>query len=277
MIDTKEYIKKMTSIPEAFIDELFQLYGDDKVVLQTDFVINLDAVTKWLKTQKWKLVETLNNSYKKDIDYIVTKPTNIVKKDNRHNNYKLYLLTPDCFKRLAMLSRSKNAELIRTYFIEIENLFLRYREETISGMQQELEKISKSNKLKSKIEPQKGYIYIIRASDKSDNLYKIGRSKDLTQRLRNYQTGKADDVELLYMYKTEDIIGAESCVKGFLKTKYSKYNEVYKADLEIIKNLIKDCSRIGAKLSFKQNKSIMTGGYFIVLDRDSHSMSDGID
>ena len=51
-----------------------------------------------------------------------------------HNNYKLYMLTPDCFKRLAMLSRSKNAEMVRTYFIEVEGLFLKYRTQTTEGM-----------------------------------------------------------------------------------------------------------------------------------------------
>lgn len=261
-MDSKSYVKKFTTVPEEFIDEFFELYADTSSTLQTDFVIRLDAVAKWLHCNKPSLVQTLQKSYKKNFDYIITKPTDIVKKDPRHNNYKLYLLTPDCFKRLAMLSHSKNAELVRSYFIEVEGLFLRFKDETLKGMAANL----KSSKRVSKVQPKQGYVYIIRASEKHDGLYKIGRSKDFIHRLATYNSGRADDVEVLYVYKSEDTHATEQCVKAFLKKyQYKKYKEVYQADLPMIKELMRSCGQIGNKLVHTKKRSDMKGGYYIVV------------
>ena len=264
-ISPKEYIKKLTSVPNEFIDELFEFYGAS--TLQTDFVIKLDVVCKWLQSRKDRLVETLKKSYKQNIDYTITKDPNQVKKVFRANNYKTYLLTPDCFKRLAMMSRSKNAEMVRTYFIEIENMFIKYRDQTLMGMQKDIERLERNNKPKANYQPKQGFLYIIRASEEKDGLYKIGRtSKDLVQRLKNYNTGKADDVEVLYTYQANDVVGAEGCLKAYLKKyQYRKYKEVYQADLSMIKEFMQSCSNIGAKLVQKQVKSTMKGGYYIVL------------
>lgn len=268
-LPAKEYIKRVTTVPEGFIDELFELYTDDSTVLQTDFVIKLSVVAKWLQAKKRTLVLTLKTTYTRDIDYTIVKPVDIVKKYPRNNNYKEYMLTPDCFKRLAMMSRSKNAELIRTYFIEVEGLFLKYRDQTLVGIQKDLEKIERQDKFKKSIQVKKGYIYIIKASEKEDGLYKIGRSKDLLNRIRTYNTGRAEDIDLLYIYEAPDIYGAEHCVKGFLKEyQKRKYKEVYEADLKMIKDLIKGCANLGAKLTHKQSKTKQAGGYYIVIDKE---------
>lgn len=267
MISVKEYIKIVSTVPESFIDELFELY--DITTLQTDFVVKLDVISKWLKCNKGTLVKTLKRSYLLDVDYIVykNKDKTIKKKDPRNNNYKQYLLTPDCFKRLAMMSRSKNGDMIRTYFIEIEGLFIKYREQTIYGIQKELETLIINQKPVGNFDKKSGYIYIIRASDLKDGLYKIGRnSKDLVTRLKGYNVGRADNIEVLYTYKAPDIIGAEGCLKAYLKKyQYRKYKEVYETSIDIIKEFTKSCANIGAKMIQKQNKSIMKGGYYMVL------------
>jgi len=255
MITPKEYIKKLTSVPHKFIDELFDLYKDDTT--QSDFVIKLDSVVKWFNSRKDTIVETIKKSYKLNIDYIITKP-------NDNKNYKLYLLTPDCFKRLAMMSNSKNADMVRTYFIEIENLFIKYRQHTIDGMRLDIEKLERNQKSK-KYPTGPGFVYIIKASpDKS--LYKIGRTKDLANRLRTYQSGMADDIEVLYIYKTEDKVGVEKCVKQWLSDKkYRKYKEVYTADLHMIQELINKCGSISSYLEYKKKKEVLNGGYYIAI------------
>jgi phage anti-repressor protein len=266
-MDPKDYIKKFTSVPVDFIDEFFALYTTrDGVVLQTDFVIRLETVAKWLKAQKYILVKTLRKTYREGLDFIVSKPTDVIKKDPRNNNHKLYLLTPDCFKRLAMMSHSKNAELVRSYFIEVEGLFLRYKDEVLLGMQAQLE----SKKKMSRVEPKQGYVYIVRASEKHDGLYKIGRSQDLLQRIKNYNTGRVEDVEVLYVFKTEDTKGTEGCVKTFLKQfQLKKYKEVYQANLTMIKELMRECGKIGNKLQWTKRKSEMSGGYYVVVATNS--------
>lgn len=259
-MDSKTYVKKFTTVPEDFIDEFFEFYTDDRNVLQTDFVIRLELIAKWLKAGERYLRRTLRRSYKEGFDYIVTKSLK-----PKSNNHYSYMLTPDCFKRLAMMSHTKNAELVRSYFIEVEGLFLRYKDELFKGIEAEM----KSQRKISKIKPKQGYVYIIRASNKHDGLYKIGRSKEFLKRLAGYNTGRAEDVEVLYVYKTGDTVASETCVKGFMKRyQYKKYKEVYQADLPMIKELMRDCAKIGNKLVHKKQRSEMDGGYYIVVAED---------
>ena len=270
-LSAKEFVKLTSAVPGHFIDELFEFY--DENTQQTDPVIRLDTVAKWLSSTKQSLMETLKHSYRENFDYTIQKYTPINKKVPRANNNKLYLLTPDCFKRLAMMSRSKNAEMIRTYFIEIENLFFKYRGEMLSGMQEELERLERNQKARASLtDPKAGYMYIVRASEHKDGLVKIGRSKDLLSRLRAYNSGRADDIEVLYMYKVEDLESTEACVKSLLKKhQYRKYKEVYQANIDIIKELIQGCGQLSAKLHYKKQKMEMTGGFYIVIHEDTPS------
>ena len=265
-IPAKEYIKKLTTIPEAFVDELFEFYGTD--TMQTDFVIKLDAVGKWLNADKRSIVRTLKHTYTLNIDYIISREPPAIKKSPHANNYKTYLLTPDCFKRLAMMSRGKNAEMVRSYFIEIESLFIKYREQLLEGMQQDIERLERNQKPKGNFDPKPGYLYIIRASENNDSMYKIGRTtKSMIERLRQYNVGKADDIEVLYTYHANDVVAAEACLKAYLKKhQYRKRKEVYEAELPVIKRFLKSCADIGAKLVQKQGKSVMKGGHYIVVD-----------
>lgn len=264
MLTCQAYIKKFTTVPEAFVDDLFSFYSEN--TLQTDFVIVLDQVVKWLQSRKDTLVLTLKRSYKENIDYIITKPAFIVKKHARNNNFKTYLLTPDCFKRLAMMSNSKNAEMVRTYYIQVENLFLKYRHVLMKGLEDEIKRLEHNQKPKSKA-PIAGGIYIIRVAD-GKTLYKLGRTKDLQKRLRVYQTGLADDIDVMFFYETEDIKRVENCLKSLLQEhRYRKYKEVYDIDLDIMKEIVSGCGSLGAKLKYyKQKQSKLNGGYFAVLD-----------
>jgi len=264
-MSAKIYIKRYTTVPESFVDELFEFY--EETTSQTDFVIKLSAVSKWLSTNTKSLTRTLKRSYKENFDYIVIKPKDHVKKDPRNNNYKEYMLSPDCFKRVCMLSNSPNAEMVRTYFIEVERAFFKYRMQTEEGMKNEIKRLERNQRGKAIPASAPGYIYIIRASTEKDGLYKIGRTKNLQQRLRTYNTGNADDVEVLYVYRTDMIVGTESCVKGWLKeNRYRKYKEVYEADIDMIKKFIESCGEMGAKIMFQKRTTAMKGGYYVVFD-----------
>jgi hypothetical protein len=65
-----------------------------------DFVINLDMISKWLKNRK----DTLVHSYTKNIDYKISKGKSTCGRPSEIN-----LLTPNCFKRLCMMSRTKKS------------------------------------------------------------------------------------------------------------------------------------------------------------------------
>lgn len=269
MITGKDFLKQYSSVPNKFIDELFDMY--DENTLPTDLVINLDIVSKWLRVQKKNLLKTLYASYKQGIDYEVKKAPNPNKKHPRNNNYKLVLITPECFKRLSMQSRSKKAEEVRSYFIDVEYILLKYRRDTMYGLQKRIAELERNQKPKNSI-PTNGFIYVLKASDKVDSVVKIGRTKNLKQRLASYGTGRADDIEVLYTYETEDLKSVESCVKALMRdNQYRKYKEVYQADVDMIKSIIKGCAQLKMKLKYRSRKApVHKGGYFVACVSDDN-------
>jgi len=104
---TNEYTK--------FVNDFSSLV--DNNTSSTNFVINIDTVAKWLNSKKFTLKETLKKSYilGKDYNIYMQSPKNVGRPQE------IVLLTHNCFKRLCMLSRTKKAEEIRSYFIELES------------------------------------------------------------------------------------------------------------------------------------------------------------
>ena len=50
------------------------------------------------------------------------------------------------------------------------------------------------------------------------------------------------NLELLFIYETDNIDQVESCIKALMKkAQYRKYKEIYRIDLDILKQTIKDC------------------------------------
>lgn len=236
--------------------------------LQTDLVINIDNVSKWLNTSKSAILRTLRSSYREDIDYTIQKSTN---KKGKYggNNYRLVMISPDCFKRLCMRSSTKRAEEVRTYFIELESLLVRYRTTLLKGMDDEIKLMEKSLKPKNP-EDSAGYVYVLQISPERDSVFKIGRTKDLNKRLSTYATGTLHGVELVYKFRTDNYIATEECVKAMVKPdRYKKYNEIYKAELSMIKQLIQKCDETAQykKLYTAKKAPVMKGGYYFVLEK----------
>ena len=271
------FLKKLSSVPNTFIDEMFALYDPDTV--QTDFVVNLDAVAKWLHVTKGGLNKTLAESYKQGVDYVVSRvPNPMVTGKYGRNTYKQILLTPDCFKRLCMRSRGKTAENVRSYFIAVETLVSKYRKQMMDGMEQEIRQLESGNRARrlAKAHGRAGYVYVLKASTKYDTVVKIGRTNDLTRRLREHGAALADDPEVLYIYRTDDAYAVETCVKGWLKTRQwgrgiSKYKEVYKADIDMIRNVINVCGSVGTVLKpeGEPQKGGGVGQLFIMISHEN--------
>lgn len=246
----KAFLKKLSPIPNAFIDDMFSLYDPDTA--QTDFAVDLDAIAKWLGVRKDNLMATLKASYVAGVDYLVSRQSypHSTSKYGR-NAYKLVLLTPDCFKRLCMRSKGKTAENVRTYFIQVEALVMKYRQQMVVGMQQDIDRLESNKRargLSKAVSAREGYIYVIRASTKYDNVIKIGRTRDLVRRLREHSAAHADDPQVLFTFKTEDAAAVETCLKGWLKDRQwsrGRYKEVYKADLDMVKQMIHGCDLVG--------------------------------
>lgn len=108
---------------EFIIDFIYSINNSD------DFEISIKEVAKWLKVQEKALKQTVNRSYKEGVDYIKDRQyTNGRPRDNIY-------LTNTCFKSLCLRSNSKRGEMVRKYFIVIENAYREYMTQTIHNRQ----------------------------------------------------------------------------------------------------------------------------------------------
>lgn len=267
MTGIKTFLKKYSSIPNAFIDDFHAVY--DRTV-HDEFKIELNVVAKWLKCRKDHLKSTLLNSYEKDVDYVISKVNTANK---RGRKLEQILLTEDCFKFLCMRSKTAKSQMVRQYYVELENLIEKYSADFEQKLQDRIAELERNQKSNNTNITKKGVIYVIKASEKVNSVYKLGKSKDLKTRLRAYNSGHMDDVEVVHVFETDMIDAVEKCTKGMLAEKqYRKIKEVYQVDIDIIKSVIKGCASLALKTHYKLGKpSKMSGGYFMVFDHDSQS------
>jgi len=111
-----EFLKTYTKINNTFIDDFFSLYDSrDKY----NFSIDIDIIAKWFEMRKDHIKKTLKESYIKNIDYkIIKSESNGLKGKPKE----IILLTPKCFKLMAMQSRTKKAIQVREYYYELEQV-----------------------------------------------------------------------------------------------------------------------------------------------------------
>jgi predicted small secreted protein len=83
------------------------------------------------------------------------------------------------------------------------------------------------------------YIYLIKESE--NNYYKVGVSSNITQRIKQLQTGFAGTIELIEKYPSE----YSHKIEKSLHRKYNQYNikgEWFNLPDSVINDFIKDCS-----------------------------------
>ena len=185
-----EFLKTYTKINNNFIDDFFGLYeSKDKY----NFSINIDIIAKWFEMRKDHIKKTLTESYKEKIDYKIIKgELNGLKGKPKET----ILLTPKCFKLMAMQSKTKKAIQVREYYYELEQVIDQYKEYIIKGLEEKIKKLE--NNQKTKINVSKGIIYILETADGLGH-YKVGKTKNLQQRLKQYNGDKKDEIIPLYV------------------------------------------------------------------------------
>jgi len=258
-----EFLKTYTKINNNFINDFFSLYNSQD---KYNFSINIDVIAKWFEIRRDHIKKTLTESYIKNIDYKIIKD---VSNGLKGKPKETILLTPKCFKLMAMQSKTKKAIQVREYYYELEQVIDQYKEYIIKGLEEKIKKLE--NNQKPKINPSKGVIYILETVDGLGH-YKVGKTKNLKQRLSQYNGDKKDDIIPLYVYETDNIDEVERCVKSYAKQyQYRKYKEVYKADINMLKDLINDCGefneKTNLKIKWKSNKQ-HGGNHYIAIFRD---------
>lgn len=177
-------------------------------------------------------------------------------------------MTNDCFKRLCMLSRTKKAEVVRTYFISLEKLIDKYKEHIIESMTQKIKQLE--NNQKPKVNPKSGVIYVFKTDKSIDDMYRIGKSKKFKNRLKSHNSSHHDDVELILIYETKDQDKVESCLKVMLKEKqYRKRKEIYQIDIDLLKQVLEKCDDLQLLIKNKPIRFKQSGGYYMmVINKD---------
>jgi hypothetical protein len=114
--EPKQPLAHINDIDKEEIKKVLQYETDDAHVIDTD------DIAKWLNLPKFQIIRTLKATYKENVDYKFDKSYKF--SDNRNskyggNNYKKIMVTPDCFKRLCMRSRSTLSDELHTCLITV--------------------------------------------------------------------------------------------------------------------------------------------------------------
>jgi phage anti-repressor protein len=221
-ISLKDFLKLYTGISYKFIDEYCKFY---EMTDNKKFGIDLNDVIKYLEIKyDESFITNFRKHYKENIDYKYYL-INRSEKREKEKKYSLYLLSLDTFEKICMMSKTKKANSVRDYFIILRK-FIFYYKNHISNMIIN-ESIKKPN----------GNIYIILAN-KNKNIFKIGKSKDIRERLKNYATGKDKHPDIKFIILVDNKSDVEKCVKKITRKYQFKPNqEIYKVDIEQLKKI----------------------------------------
>ena len=220
-----EFLKKYSLIDDNFINDFYSFYDEGKN--EYDFTINLELICTWLNVRKDQAKRLLESNFLINQDYIEFKQSGLKGKGN--NNTKNIVLTYNCAKLLSMISKCEKSSIIRNYYIELEKLLITYKDNIVNDLNNQLgikttnkEIIDKNNKT--------GLLYVLKVEDE---VYKIGNSKDIKKRMKQYNVGHINELPIVFVYKTTNIEEVENCVKNNLKkyrVKKHANNETFKID-----------------------------------------------
>jgi phage anti-repressor protein len=211
-----KFFKKYSLIDDEFIDD-YHTFFDEKAD-ELFWTINLCDIAKWLDIKKGKLKELLTNNFIKEIDYIIDK-----------KNINNLVLSPKCCKLLCMMSESEKANLIRTYYIDLEKLIIKYKEEIVNDLDKQM---NIKNSSKEMFENDKGLIYILKVKD---GLYKLKYISEKKNKTKKYK------LPIVFIFKIDyDIEGhIDEIKKNLNEYLYKNKTRTYKIDLELLKRNIK--------------------------------------
>ena len=270
-ITFRDYLKKFSSVSNKFIDDFFSQF--DENTSDTDFVIDFNNIAKWLLLRKDSLKRTLLETYRKDIDYKIT----ISKSSTAGRPSEKILLTPDCFKRICMLTKSSKGEEVRSYYIQVEKHLDKYKDSIINDLRSRVKALE--NDLKPlEIPKERGVIYVLKTDPDLalKDIYKLGSTTDFKSRLLTHQSSHVDNVQVEHIYETIDVRGVERCLKATLRERqYRKRKEFYQIDLNMLKEIIDNCGNsISLLKKTKINKTSSSNGkkdnnYYIYLQKES--------
>ncbi len=264
-------VKKYSLIDNQFIDNFYSFYDEGKN--EYDFTIKLDLISIWLEVRKDVLKKLLISNFIKNTDYIEEKESG--KKGRGINNTIHVFLTYNCAKLLCMISKCEKASIIRNFYIELEKLLIKYKDNIANDLNNQLG-IKISNKDIIETNNKEGLIYVLKVDD---DIKKIGNTTDIKKRMKLYNVGKIYELPIVLVYKSKNINELEKCIKKNLseyRVKKNKNNELFKIDDEFIKDTILYCNKQSIKI--KENKKFLnfnsSNNWLIIIDKTNTDIND---
>ena len=221
-------LKEHTNIDVGFINTFFKKF---KVGGELNFDIIDKDVAKYLGVDLINIRKRLANAYSKtkrffeNVDYI--------KIQTGKTSAITYMLNYQCFERLAMSGDSEKSESVRMYFIKLREFLVENQHLIYQAL---------DNKVN--LEKYRGHqsIYFFAIDERKPNIFKVGRTKDIVQRLRNYNVGRIKEVELKYFALVKNPLLIERCIKLKLKSNQLFENkEIFKLEPKLLKKVIYEC------------------------------------
>lgn len=227
-MDLKKFLKLFTSINENFINDYYYFY---ELSNNKKYGINIELLIKYLEIKNDKqFIINFRSKYIENVDYIKKIKDN--KKKELGDKIVMYYITLDTFEKICMMSKAKKANQVRDYFITLRK-FIQYYKDNIAEM------IIKNGKLQIN-----KYVYIILVN-KGKNIFKFGKTNDIRNRLKNYQTGKDVHPDIKFIMLVKDNSFVENCTKDLIKKyEYKPNQEIYKINIDILKDKIFKCAQL---------------------------------
>ncbi len=230
---------------------------------QVDPVIDLDLYVSLMVTQpRPNVLQLLRLSYAEGVDYVIREIPKTGRRRHGGHLKKRVLLTPDCFKRLCMRSRTETAETVRTYFLNMEMLTRRYFGALAAKSQTNVGVLLGNQRPRGASDPESaapvsaedgleqlmGDIYIFEVQGRVANLFRVGSTYSFKRRMREHGSSHADSIESrATRIRVCDARTVEQCFNVFMRNKkYRGGKEVYQADYETLKSTVMSCGRISA-------------------------------
>lgn len=223
-----QLLKKHTTIDTDFINTFFKKF---KIGGELDFDIEDKNVAKYLGITLQSLRNRLLNQNSKNKNYL-EKVDYVKIKSGKSSAGLTYMINYQCFERLAMSGDSVESESVRMYFVKLREFITEHQYLIYQAIENKSD-LKKYTNFES--------IYFFAADERKFN-FKIGRTKNIVQRLRNYNVGRIKEVDLKYFALVKNSFLIEQCMKFKLKKKQVLPNkEIYEIDVNLLKKVIKEC------------------------------------
>lgn len=273
-LSAKEFLEVMKyDVDRLYVDMFWDTIENDKWIYVNNQIIEYIGYNCTdIAASKNKYINLLNrNEFVIDKDYkqlntLEYKKNSILPRGNIEtiagNKTKHLLVSPRAFKESLMLTQTDKARRIRTYYLDLEEAYKIYLKYQSAGSQREIQ--TKNEEIKRiKDESQhfkqivlnknllecKQYIYVATSQTNADkNIFKVGMTTSIKDRITGYQTGRCDEDKFKYVYIMQCVSAKELEQLIFSRLESFKYvdsngsykNELYVINYELLINILQE-------------------------------------